>query len=183
MRRYFTSVCTFCSIARPTQCHSHEKDSCKTSLEQTLKMCWIEVNRLSPTLRKPKEISTTPSHLNKSLHPHIFQWSTEQVSLNDDDQCDCSRCVRHLLDLVESERGQQSISQARLRYHSLPGMNLRPATATKLRRLQESFAARAATRRLACSCRSCVVHHQFVAVWRATLEINRGDVTREPRSQ
>lgn len=98
-------------------------------------------------------------------------------------QCDCTRCVRHLLDLIEGDRGQQPVTQARLRYHSLPGMNLRAAAATELRRLQEGFAARAVTRRLACGCRSCVVHRQFVAVWRAALDINRTDSTREPRPQ
>lgn len=87
--------------------------------------------------------------------------------------CDCTRCVRHLADLLAAERGRNSIHQSRLRFHSLPGLNLRPASTSLLRRVQERFAETADSRLLACGCHSCHVHRQFVAAWRTALDLAR----------
>ena len=96
--------------------------------------------------------------------------------------CDCSRCVQHLLDLLHADRGRHPSSQPRLRFHSLPSMSLCPASTTLLRRLQERFAEMTDLRLLACGCHSFHVHRQFIAIWRAALELARQDSAGEQRS-
>jgi len=87
--------------------------------------------------------------------------------------CDCRRCVRHALQLVDVGLTSRQPLKPGLRYVRVPGVTLPAAAKDNIERLAAKVIELPAVALLACGCRLCVLHRNPLKAWMQAVEADR----------
>lgn len=79
--------------------------------------------------------------------------------------CDCSRCIRHAVDLLRLSLPVERNGIPSIEFTRLPGMNLARAPESDIRALAKSFDDVPDQRVVACGCGPCTAHRNLIQAW------------------